>query len=284
VIGQGYLTAFYYHGLALASRVAELTGDKARVEKYARLRGEIATAFNRELWVPDKGLYRDGRPFQTSVKPSRWLPADTDIETFSPHVNFLAVLYDLAPREQQAAILEKLLARAPLNTQPWFMHWVFQALDHAGLFDRYATAQMRRWTILKETQSFREMWDDGDLSHGWCSTPLVQMSARILGVTPASPGFKTLAIRPLLCDLTWARGVVPTPQGDVAVSWTLEDNKWRMDVTLPAGTDAEVTLPTERFDGATALLDGGEVQPVVHIGAGAHHFELAGKRKAGLRP
>ena len=196
VIGQGYLTAFYYHGLEMASRVAEMSGDTARVAKYAKLRGEIAAAFNRELWVADKGLYRDGKPFQTSVKPGQWLPADKDIETFSPHVNLLAVLYDLAPKEQQAAIVEKVLAEKPLNTQPWFMHWVFPAIDHAGLFDRYGTPQMRRWRIVPETQSFHEMWHGGDLSHGWCSTPLVQMSARVLGVRPTSPGFKTLCRPP----------------------------------------------------------------------------------------
>ena len=38
------------------SRVAPMTGDTARVEKYKQLRREIATAFNRELWVADKGL------------------------------------------------------------------------------------------------------------------------------------------------------------------------------------------------------------------------------------
>ena len=202
VIGQGYLTAYYYHGLEMASRVAELTGDKARMKKYKDLRQEIAAAFNGELWVGEKGLYRDGKPFQTSVKPGQWLPADTNIVTFSPHVNLLAVLYDLAPKRRQSAIVEKVLAEKPLNTQPWFMHWVFQAVDHAGLFDKYGAEQMRRWQIVPETQSFREMWEGGDLSHGWCSTPLVQMSARILGVTPAAPGFKTISIRPQLCDLT----------------------------------------------------------------------------------
>jgi hypothetical protein len=130
-------------------------------------------AVNRELWVADKKLYRDGKPFQTSVKPGQWLPADKDIETFSPHVNLLAVLYDIAPKEQQAAIAEK-----PLNTQPWFMHWVFQAIDHAGLFDQYGTPQMRRWQIVPETQSFREMWSSGDLSHGWTLLPERNSNAR----------------------------------------------------------------------------------------------------------
>jgi hypothetical protein len=297
VIGQGYLTALYYHGLEMASRVAEMTGDAARVAKYAKLRREIATAFNRELWVPNvpgtlrapkdgtgtvpdtMGLYRDGKPFQTSVKPGQWLPADKDIETFSPHVNLLAVLYDLAPKEQQAAIVEKVLAEKPLNTQPWFMHWVFQAIDHAGLFDRYGTSQMRRWKIVPETQSFHEMWNGGDLSHGWCSTPLVQMSARVLGVRPTSPGFKTFAVRPTLCDLTWAKGRVPTPHGDVAVSWKLGEDRLLLDVTVPAGTEADILVPTERFETATVQLDGRKAGPAVHATAGQHHIEVTGKLK-----
>jgi len=262
VIGQGYLTAFYYHGLDMAARVAALTGDTARVEKYNRLRAEIAGAFNRELWVPDKGLYRDGRPFQTSVKPGRRLPADKDIETFSPHVNLLAVLYDLAPKDKQAAIVEKVLAEKPMNTQPWFMHWVFQAVDHAGLFDQYGTPQMRRWEIVPETQSFREMWNSGDLSHGWCSTPMVQMSQRVLGVEPTSPGFKMMAIRPHICDLIWAKGKVPTPHGYVEISWNWSDDKISLDVTIPDGTEAELILPTK----------------AEHIAAGHHHFESAYKR------
>jgi hypothetical protein len=279
VIGQGYLTALYYHGMEMASRVAALTGDTARVQKYTQLRGEIATAFNRELWVADKGRYRDGKPFQTSVKPYDWLPADKDIETFSPHVNLLAVLYDLAPKEQQAAIVEKVLSEKPLNTQPWFMHWVFQAIDHAGLFDTYGTAQMRRWRIVPETQSFREMWNGGDLSHGWCSTPLVQMSAHVLGVTPAAPGFKAIAIRPEPCDLKWAKGKVPTPRGDVAVAWTLGRDKWQLDVTIPPGAEADVILPVSRFEHPGITMNGRKSEAVVHVVSGTYHFEVAGKFK-----
>jgi len=279
VIGQGYLTAFYCHGLDMASRAAAICGDSRRVARYAETHRKTAEAFQRELWVPDKGLYRDGKPFQTSVKPSQLLPPDKEIETFSPHVNLLAVLYDLAPKQQQAVIVEKVLAEKPLNTQPWFMHWVFQAIDHAGLFDRYGTQQMRRWTIVPETQSFREMWNGGDLSHGWCSTPLVQMSAHILGIRPTSPGFKTFAVRPRLGDLTWAKGIVPTPHGDVAVSWALGEDRLGLDVTVPADTEAEVAMPTERFEQATIQLDGHQAGPVIHVTAGQHRIEVTGKLK-----
>ena len=257
VIGQGYLTAFYYHGLEMGVRVAQMAGDTARVAQYQKLRGEISAAFNRELWVVEKGLYRDGKPFQTSVKPGKWLPADTAIETFSPHVNLLATLYDLAPRERQAGIVEKVMAEKPLNTQPWFMHWVFQALDHADRFNQYAPEQLQRWQVLPDTQSFREMWNGGDTSHGWCSTPLVQMSARILGVTPATPGFKTITVRPLPCGLSWARGTVPTPQGEVRVAWKKSAAGFQLDVTVPNGAEADIVL-----SGKTT-----------HVTAGPHHFE-----------
>jgi hypothetical protein len=294
VIGQGYLTAFFYHGLEMASRVATLTGDMASVEKYAQLRQEIKTAFNRELWVADKGLYRDGEPFVTSVKPYDWLPADQNIETFSPHVNMLAVLFDLAPKAQQAAIVDKVLAEKPLNTQPWFMYWVFKAIDHAGRFDQYGVDQMHRWQIMPETQSFLEMWGTGDLSHGWCSSPLVQMSARVLGVTPASPGFDTIAIRPELADLTWAKGSVPTPHGDVAVAWAVGENKFTLDVTVPAGAEADITLPVDRFKGLKGAhilmmddhlpapkitMNGKNVGASAHVTAGQYHFEIAGQLK-----
>jgi alpha-L-rhamnosidase len=284
VIGQGYLTAFYYQGLENASRVARIMGDTARVAKYRGLRTEIAAAFNRELWVPEKGLYRDGKPFQSSVKPYEWLPADRDVETFSPHVNCLAVLYDLAPKNMQQPIMDKVLAGKHLNTQPWFMHWVFQAIGHAGVFDQYGIAQMRRWQVVHETQSFREMWNSGDLSHGWCSTPLVQLSSVVLGVTPEEPGFKLVSIRPTLCDLDWASGKVPTPHGDVAVSCAVKDGKLTLDVTVPQGTEANITVPTSRFDQPLVTEDGqslpaGTAPPEVRVAAGTYQFTVTGTLK-----
>ena len=108
------------------------------------------------------------------------------------------------------------------------------------------------------------MWGGGDLSHGWCSTPLVQMSQRILGVEPTSPGFKTMAIRPHVGDLTWAKGTVPTPHGDIVVSWKWADDKLALDVTIPTGTEADVILPAK----------------IVHVTAGQHSFESVYKRVA----
>lgn len=256
VIGQGYMTAFYYRALEDASLIAEWTGDKVSVEKYAGLRKEIAFAYNRELWNESATLYRDGKPFVTSVKPNAWLPADRDIETFSAQNNVLSVLYDLAPKERQKTVIEKTMAQTPWNVRPYYMHFVLNAIDHAGLFDKYGTVWMRKWNVVPETQSFYEMGDSGDLSHGWIATPLYQMSARILGITPASPGFKKISIRPHLCDLLWARGQVPTLHGNVAVSWRRVKDQLTLDVTIPRGTTSEISVPVGGSMRAKVQLDG----------------------------
>lgn len=240
VIGQGYMTAFYYRALLDARRVAELTGDKARAKNYTHLRSEVAPAFNRELWNAREGLYRDGKPFQSSVKTNKWLPADKEIETFSTQVNALAVLYDLAPKKNQAAIVDTLMARTDMNTQPYFMFFVFDALSHSGRFEKHALTQMKRWKMVEETQSYYEMWDGGDLSHAWGSAPMIQLSATVLGVKPLSPGFRKFEVRPQPCGLDWAKGIVPTPHGDIAVSWTRANGEMKLEVTVPSGCEAEV--------------------------------------------
>ena len=79
---------------------------------------------------------------------------------------------------------------------------------------------------------------------------------------PTSPGFKTMAIRPTVCDLAWAKGIVPTPQGDVAVSWKWAADVLQLDVTIPEGTEADVILPAK----------------TVHMKAGKQSFESPYKR------
>jgi alpha-L-rhamnosidase len=256
VIGQGYLTAFYYRGLAEGIRVAELTGNDARKAQYADLRTKLADAYNQELWNEGKGLYRDGKPFQTSVKPvPQILPADKQIETFSVQNNALAVLYDLAPADRQQEIMTQAMATKPLNVRPYFMHFVLGAIAHAGLFDTYTLQALRGWKIVPETQTFREMGDDGDYSHGWIATPLYQMSARVLGILPTGPGYETFAIRPMLGDLAFAKGQVPTPHGLVKVDWQRQDDQLTLAVTVPPGTHALLAFPlgTESGNPAIAL-------------------------------
>jgi hypothetical protein len=244
VIGQGYMSALYYRALEDDAAIATLLGDRSRVRQATRDRAALKTAFQRELWSPKDGLYRDGKPFQTHVKPGPWLPEDKPIETFTTQVNTLAVASGLTSKARGAEIMRKLLARPDMNCQPYFMHFVFDALEACGLYNSAALAQMRRWQVVPQTQSLREMWHDGDYSHAWGASPTYQLSARVLGVRPASPGFKAIEIRPNPGDLRWAKGSVPTPKGPIEVSWqNPPDGRFGFSVRAPDGVACRLYLP-----------------------------------------
>jgi len=72
---------------------------------------------------------------------------------------------------------------------------------------------------------------------------------------------------------------VPTPHGDVMVSWTLGDDRLQLDVTIPTGAEADVTAPVARFEQPVTTLNGRKAEPVVHVSAGTYHLEVAGKFK-----
>jgi len=256
VIGMGYMTALFCRALEDGRRVAQLVGDSQRAEHYARLHREMSAAFEKELWNPEKGLYRDGKPFISSVKPSKWLPEDTQIETFSPHVNIMSILYGLAPSERRAGIFKTLLStQKELNVSAYFGYFTLPAMDRAGLFAELGLPQMLKWPIRPESKTVSEHGHGGTLSHGWISAPLINLSQRVLGITPAEPGYVKADIRPQLCGLSWAKGAVPLPKGKVIkVEWRQKDRYFELQADSPV--PATITLPFSSAEVLRATVNG----------------------------
>jgi alpha-L-rhamnosidase len=290
VIGQGYMTALYYRGLADGIRVAKLTKDPAQVNRYDRLRQQVAAAYEAELWNPARGQYRDGKPFVTSVKPGKWLPADVQMESFSVQNNAFAVLYDLAPAARREAVLLGMLKNPHWDVTPFFMHFVFDALADSDLFQSQAVAKMRDYVVVPQTQTVREMGANrGDYSHGWVASPTYQMSSKILGITPASPGFDAINIQPTFCNLAFARGVVPSHHGPIRVDWTRRPDQLSIKIDIPPGTTAHVNLDTGRALNPRLLLDDKPLAPATEGATGTASGVGSIQRDAGslqfqLRP
>jgi alpha-L-rhamnosidase len=91
------------------------------------------------------------------------------------------------------------------------------------------------------------------------------------GLAPAAPGYCEIAVAPRPGGrLTSATTAHLTPYGRAEVSWRRADGRLVVDVTVPAGTTAVVTLPE----------DGGGPQ---RVGPRRHRFECA-YRDAGDDP
>ncbi len=221
VLGQGYISAFFYRALQNGAYFCTRLGDAQAAEFYEKTAEQVKAAFNRLLWDEEKGLYCEGKNGATVYEEKPWLPYGDGLY-FGQHTNTLAVLFGLAPDEQCGVIMEKVMTDTSLfQAQPYFMHFVFGALHKAGFFEKYGNDQIRRWSqlIAECDTSLKEVWSgfDCDYSHAWGGTPAYQLPARILGVVPVDDGFKQVRISPVLGDLEWARGKIPTPYGIIEV-------------------------------------------------------------------
>jgi hypothetical protein len=153
----------------------------------------------------------------------------------------------------------------------FYSHFVQAALAKAGRFDaalalvrdRYGRMLARGATTLWE--SFEPT---GSLCHGFSATPTWQLSTFALGVAPLAPGFARFSFSPQPADLAFARGVFPTPRGDVRVAWQRDARGIAIELRVPDGMIAvPVDPPGHRFADAAREL-----------GPGAHRLRLAPDR------
>jgi hypothetical protein len=247
-MGQAYMNAFYYQALKNGAMISKILKDPSGESRYLKLADEAWRAFNRIFWNNERGLYIDGLNDPRPASNNPWLPENVKGTYFSQHTNSLAVLYDIAPKEKQAEIMQRVMEdRTLIQAQPYFMHFVFEALHHAGMFNKYGFDQMRRWKLLvdENRSGLKEIWyGECDYSHAWGGSPTYQMSSRVLGVTPIEPGFDVIGISPVFGDLSWAKGQIPTPKGMVNISWTKNGKNVDLVLSIPLACKAILHVPS----------------------------------------
>src|SRR4029078_4211183 len=100
----------------------------------------------------------------------------------------------------------------------FYSHFVYRALARAGRFDLALNLMRERYGPMLR-RGATTLWESfaptASLCHGFSATPVYQLSAEVLRVTPLAPGFRRFRLAPQPVDLTWARGVVPTIHGDI---------------------------------------------------------------------
>ncbi|MFZ5518542.1 MAG: alpha-L-rhamnosidase C-terminal domain-containing protein [Candidatus Zhuqueibacterota bacterium] len=293
VIGMGYMTAFYYRSLVIAAAFNAIVHNNSASKENLRLAEKIKDGFNKKLWDDAKGIYRDGVAFISQQSPHFWLPEDADIVTYSPHVNSLAVLYDMASPDKQASIMDYVLKQKEIDLQPYFLSFILSALAHIKKFDTDGLSCLDRWKngLDWETHTLKENWQDktefgyiGDYSHAWGGSPLYFMSGEMLGISPEKPGFRTIRFVPYVSDrITWAKGVVPVDEdADVSVSWERNgDLEYVYSIEIPSNYHAVLYQPKRlnKYELQTDQKLHGTDRSSVILSAGKHVvvFKKAGE-------
>ena len=151
------------------------------------------------------------------------------------------------PEAERRALMERVLQDTSLTQAGYyFKFYLFEAMREAGLGDRYID-QLDPWQemlALGLTTTPENPPPSRTDSHAWAAHPSYGLLATVLGIRPAEPGFKSVAITPHLGPLQKAEGQMPHPLGLIEVQLK------RIGVD---GIEARIALP----DGLEGIFEWG---------------------------
>ena len=242
-------SAYYKHCADLMAQTAALLG---KVDEARQYRDEAKAI--REAWA-EEFVAADG-----SLKPDKQ----------ASYVRALA--FDLVTDDLRPGVLQHLLRKireADNHVGTGFLSTgmlceILAAEGHADLAWKLLLQESSPswlYAINKGATTIWETWEavredgSGFGSHNHYSKGAVVefFYRRVAGIELAAPGYKRILIQPAPGGgLTWARGSIQTMYGEVASHWRREGDDFRLEVTIPPNTNAEVRLP----DGSAGIQVG----------------------------
>jgi len=231
-------------------------GMRGAAEAYRARRASVLAAVRSRAWDAKRRLFRDS----------------PDTISYSQQTNVLAILTDAAPVSEQRALMERVLSDTSLTQASYYFgFYVMEALRKAGLGDRYVE-QLAPWqTMLRLglTSAPENPEPTRSDTHAWAAHPNYGLLATVLGVRPASAGFRTVVIAPSLGPLRRAEGRVPHPLGDIEVKLEADGQRGlRAEITLPAGVTGVLEWQGRRYDlrsGRQVVRAGGRTGSLIPV-------------------
>jgi alpha-L-rhamnosidase len=270
------VNAFHYHNLVLMEKIAGVLG-KAEDETFFKQRAALVkSSFNEKLLNNETGIYTDGE----------------GVEHSALHANMFPVAFGIAPESNYPEIRDFLISRG-MASSPGMSMYLFDALYKMGAED-YSLELItnetdRSWMnmIRFGTTVTSEAWDlkykrNMTWNHAWSAIPAYVISRRICGIEALEPSFRKIQIKPHPGNLKWAKIKHPTIRGSVKVDFENSDESFKMNVTIPPNSQADIYIPLNFTDYVLTINDeessGEELENFVMIrdvNAGTYSFQLA---------
>jgi alpha-L-rhamnosidase len=238
------INALYAQMLADTASVAEAL-ERPRDAAQWRQRAETVRAQLRTAhWNPARGLFADS------------VADGVQSEVVTELANALTLLYGVADREQTASILRQLRdpASALTRVSPLYFCYVLEGMIEAGAADEAYAYLSRRYAPLMAGDDYPmmpEAWPEQAYSgasasgiHGGSAGVVWTLTEHVLGIRSTAPGFASAVFDPRPGNLTWAKGVVPTPHGNIQVEWRRDsDGRITGSVSGPPGVRIVAARP-----------------------------------------
>jgi len=241
------VNAFHLRALTEMSELAQALGKTAEAAQFRERERSAQTAFQEKLFDPARGLYRDG----------------VGTDHASEHANLFPLAFGLVPAGSRPRLAQWLIGRGmavSVYAAQYLLEGLFENDDDAAALALITAAGDRSWRHMVDsgTTITWEAWDqkykpNQDWNHAWGAAPANLLPRFVLGVRVLTPGWGRALIQPHPGALSSVEGHVPTPRGEISVSWRQEKN-FTMTLDLPSGVTAKVELPA--FPGSRGVWIG----------------------------
>ncbi|SCL26350.1 Glycosyl hydrolases family 2, sugar binding domain [Micromonospora rhizosphaerae] len=234
-------TAYLFRDLEVMRDSAALLGAAADRDRYTRLAGEVKAAFQRTFYDGERKVFRTERD-----------------AGFRQTSQILPLAFGLVPDQDRGAVTANLVqditeARDDhLNTGSIGTRYLLPVLTEQGSGDvAFRVANQKTypsWGYWFENGA-TTMWESWNLDarsrdHAFLGTIDQWFYEQLAGVRPTSPGYRTVDVAPHpVDDLRSASAKVGTPYGEVRSSWRRDGKRFTLDVQVPVGVTARVSVP-----------------------------------------
>ncbi|NLF00509.1 MAG: hypothetical protein GX601_05955 [Anaerolineales bacterium] len=224
---------FYYGALYDLQQAAEELGYTSAAEALTQRLATLRDGLMARYWSEEHAAFVDCT-----------VTDETGAERpfFSEHTLSLALRYGLVPAQHVSHVLELLTNGTVPDASPLHKVQKYWTLGEYGRAAAILAEVRTKWlgmSSIEATGTCQESWNvdpdgGGAYCHSASTAPVHTLMAYVLGVRPTKPGFEEFVVHPDPGDLAYANGTVPTPYGDVAVSWTVDGGAFQLQVGVPA--------------------------------------------------
>lgn len=210
----------YIMGLQHAAKLAEYIDKGETAAEYTRRAEKVQKAILKYC-VGENGLIQDG----------------PGVDEYSQHCQVFAILTDTVDLETgKKNLLETVKNRKKyVQCTVAMRFYLFRALEKTDLY-KYTDVYWEAWRNMVKNHATTCIESEAyarSECHAWGSLALYELPTAVLGVKPASPGYKSVRINPAMGYLTFAEGIVKTPRGNIKVSWKKSNDSIKIDYEIP---------------------------------------------------
>ena len=226
---QAPFNIYLYEALLKADKLFRITGIEA--PDYAEKARELGRIIEEKFYLAAQKCYAS-------------VTGNDAGKLLHEHTQALMLFNDLVPQEKISGVLENIREKRLIACTYSSMPFLIRALMRIGETQDYAAQRVSeafdRLTLLDSTTLWENPPEDATCAgaeshcHGWSSLPVYFAKRYILGVKPLEAGFKKFTVTPWCGELLRASGEIPTPCGNIKVSWKQNGDRIDLQVDHPA--------------------------------------------------